>query len=54
MSFSKQVKREIIAAELPQKCCARAAAEAAASFCASDWAGGGCRTTEISARAEDM
>ena len=35
MSFSKQVKREIIAAELPQKCCARAAAYAAACFSAS-------------------
>lgn len=39
MSFSKQVKREIIAAELPQKCCARAAAYAAACFFRLVWAG---------------
>ena len=35
MSFSKQVKREIIAAELPQNAAARAAAYAAACFSAS-------------------
>ena len=52
MSFSKQVKREIIAAELPQKCCARAAAYAAACFSASYGPGGLCLTTEMSAVAQ--
>ena len=52
MSFSKQVKREIIAAELPQKCCARAAAYAAACFSASYGQDGLCITTELSAVAQ--
>ena len=52
MSFSKQVTREIIAAELPQKCCARAAAYAAACFSASYGPGGLCLTTEMSAVAQ--
>ncbi len=52
MSFSKQVKREIIAAELPQKRCARAAAYAAACFSASYGQDGLCITTELSAVAQ--
>lgn len=52
MSFSKQVKREIIHAELPQNCCARAAAYAAACFSSSYGPQGLCLNTELSAVAQ--
>ena len=52
MSFSKQVKREIIAAELPQKCCAGPRHTPQPVFSASYGPGGLCLTTEMSAVAQ--
>ena len=52
MSFSKQVKKEIIDAELPQNCCARAAAYAAVCFSSSYGSKGLCLNTELSSVAQ--